>query len=158
MFTLYLYNYSSQEKISEWQKWGASKPNSVLQHYLTQMCKPNSCQDLHIYPVTRWRKGKNTRMSQKSCCSKVITYNLTLGQGKKPDKKIKQAFTSSFRLFILLWVQLATTSPTDSTKQGSFQGQSNMPHLRRSGNDNICWDVIQDQLNLPLTEKIWTPF
>lgn len=39
MFTLYLYNYSSQEKISEWQKWGASKPNSVLQHYLTQMCK-----------------------------------------------------------------------------------------------------------------------
>lgn len=77
----------------------------------------------------------------------------------KTRDKTKQKLTSSFRIFTLLRIHPATTTPpTGNTKQGLLKERSDIPHSHQSGNDNICRGAIQDQLNSLMTEKIQMTF
>jgi len=153
--------YNSQEKISERQKWGAS--HLILYYSTTQHRCVNQIPAAIFVRVMPQGKEKAETWAWNGNILEILLPESQYGQPhtgtrKKARQKPRQALTSSFRLFGLLWVQPATNPPTGSTKQGLLEDHSDLPHSHQSGNGNICWGVTQHQLNPPPTEKIWTPF
>lgn len=112
--------YNSQVKVSERQKWGASH---VILYYGTTQHKCVNQIPPEIFILITWQgkeKAETQAHLRNPAARKSLHTTSHCGKEKKKKRqKSKQALTSSFTLFTLFRIQLATTPPTGNTKKDS---------------------------------------